>query len=278
MSPKHEPPHEALPGFRLRDAEVADAPAITRVWYASFYASHKFWEYATPYDAVSRKWFDDLWIKGIEAGPDVIRTLVLEDLSRGGRIVAFCRAQPPQEDGNMDLRMPAFPDHWDEALTDGCFGGMARCREAIMGRRPHWSESNIHPSCPYSSAERASIRLLPICYLKKERVLGKRSLVLILTVFRFTVAELIGIDEAYQNRRLAAVFVDWLFRSADGAGLDLYADASPRGYAIWKHYGWEEQPGPTARINGRLGQFETYELVPILRRPGKGFVSVMAKL
>lgn len=67
-------------------------------------------------------------------------------------------------------------------------------------------------------------------------------------------AEFIAIDEAYQNRRLAAVFVGWLFRSADAAGLDLYADASLKGYAIWKHYGWEEQPDPTARVNGRLGQ------------------------
>ncbi|KAI1811975.1 hypothetical protein GGS20DRAFT_63349 [Poronia punctata] len=225
-----EPTYVSPPGFRLRDAQIADAEEITNLWYASFNTSNIFWHYATPDDPITRKWFDEVWIMGIKAGKDVVRTLVIEDLSKANRLVAFGRFQPPQKDGRNVLPMPPVPEHWDPEITDGCFGGMARARARLMGAKPHW------------------------------------------------MAQYIGIDEAYQNKRLAVVFMDWLFKRADAANLDCYADASMKGYAVWKHYGWVEQPGPTARVSGRLGQFETYELVPIIRPARSSSVSVLAKL
>jgi hypothetical protein len=135
----NEPPYLAPPGFRVRDAEVTDAEAITNIWYASFNTSHKFWDYATPDDPITRKWLDDVWIVGIKAGPGVIRTLVLEDLSQGNKLVAFSRAHAPQADGNQNIPLPPFPAHWDPEITDGCFGGMARARARVMGKKPHWS-------------------------------------------------------------------------------------------------------------------------------------------
>jgi hypothetical protein len=230
LLPYVELPYTAPPGYRLRDAELADAGSITDIWYASFNPSHKFWEYATPDDAITRKWFDDLWTMGIKAGPGVIKTLVVEDMSQANKLVAFARIHVPQADGNQDIPMPPFPAHWDPEITEGLFGGMARARARVMGKKPHW------------------------------------------------MVEFIAIDQAYQNKRLAIVLIGRLNRQADAAGLEVYGDASMKGYAVWKHYGYVEQPGPTVRIPGRLGQFETYELIPVVRYPNTSQVRSRAKV
>lgn len=78
---------------------------------------------------------------GIVAGPDVMRTFVVEDLSQGNKLVAFSRWHVPQADGNQDIPMPPIPAHWDPEITEELWGGMAQNRARIMGQKPHWSQS-----------------------------------------------------------------------------------------------------------------------------------------
>ncbi|KAI3325096.1 hypothetical protein HD806DRAFT_465677 [Xylariaceae sp. AK1471] len=136
--PYVEQPYRAPPGFRVRNAELTDVGSITDIWYAAFNPSHKLFDYATPNDATTRKWFEQLWTIGIKAGPGVIKTFVLEDLSRGNKLVAFSRWHVPQADGNQDIPMPPFPTHWDPYITTTLWGGMAQNRARVMGQKPHW--------------------------------------------------------------------------------------------------------------------------------------------
>ncbi|KAI1282721.1 acyl-CoA N-acyltransferase [Xylaria sp. FL0933] len=136
--PYVEQPHQSPPGYRVRDAELADVDSITNIWYTSFNPTHKFFHFATPDDAATRKWFNELWAMGIKAGPGVMRTFVVESLSQGNKLVAFSRWHVPQADGNQDIPMPPVPVHWDSEITDGLWGGMARSRARIMGKEPHW--------------------------------------------------------------------------------------------------------------------------------------------
>ncbi|KAJ2990434.1 hypothetical protein NUW58_g2952 [Xylaria curta] len=133
-----EQPHKPPPGFRIRDATLEDVEGITNIWYESFNPSHKFFEIATPDDTPTREWLNKLFASGITAGPGVIRTFVVEDLSQGNKIVAFSRWVVPQLDGNQDVPLPAFPPHWDPAVSEALWGGMARQRTKVMGTRPHW--------------------------------------------------------------------------------------------------------------------------------------------
>ncbi|KAI1198418.1 acyl-CoA N-acyltransferase [Nemania serpens] len=126
------------PGYRVRDAKLTDADDLTNIWYGSFNASHKLFEYATPDDAPTRKWFNELWTMGIEAGPGVIKTFVVEDLSKESKLVGFARFHVPQVDGNQDVPKPEVPDHWDPEVTDAIWGQIARSRERVMGQKTHW--------------------------------------------------------------------------------------------------------------------------------------------
>ena len=137
--PYAEQPHRPPPGFRVRDAGLTDVESITNIWYASFNPTHKFFDYATPDDAATRQWFNELWTMGIQAGPGVIRTFVVENLSQENKLVAFSRWHVPQADGSQDIPMPPIPAHWDPEITDALWGGMARSRERVMGKKPHWS-------------------------------------------------------------------------------------------------------------------------------------------
>ncbi|KAJ2975674.1 hypothetical protein NUW58_g8290 [Xylaria curta] len=67
-----------------------------------------------------------------------MKTFVVEDLSKGNKLVAFHRSHVPQADGNQDIPMPPVPDSWDPEITDALWGGMARSRERVMGKKPHW--------------------------------------------------------------------------------------------------------------------------------------------
>ncbi|KAI0535798.1 hypothetical protein GGR58DRAFT_503941 [Xylaria digitata] len=133
-----EQPHYPPSGFRVRDAELADVGSLTNIWYAAFNPTHKFFDFATPDDAPTRKWFDELWTMGIMAGPTVMRTFVVEKLSEGNKLVAFVRWHVPQADGNQDIPMPPIPSSWDPEITDALWGGMERMRARVMGKRPHW--------------------------------------------------------------------------------------------------------------------------------------------
>ncbi|CAJ2511991.1 Uu.00g076160.m01.CDS01 [Anthostomella pinea] len=130
----HRPP----PGFRVRDAILDDVPDLTRLWYASFNSSHAFWAVMTPDDPATRQWWNEAWTMGIQAGPAVLRTFVVEDLAQDGLIVAFARWNVPQEGGKQDIPLPEFPREWDLELTEALWGGMPRNRAAVMGQRPHW--------------------------------------------------------------------------------------------------------------------------------------------
>lgn len=46
------------------------------------------------------------------------------------------------------------------------------------------------------------------------------------------VAEFIAVHQAYQNRRLAVILIDWLFRRCDATQLNMYSNASIKGYAV----------------------------------------------
>ncbi|KAI1122080.1 hypothetical protein F5Y10DRAFT_281989 [Nemania abortiva] len=150
--PYAEQPHKPPPGFRIRDAELADVEDIVNVWYASFNASNKFFDYVIPDDAATRKWLQELFTMGIVAGPGVIRTFVVEDLSQGKKLAAFARWIVPQEDGNQDIPMPPVPSHWDPEITDALWGGMARSRARIMGQKPHWMAEFIAIETAYHHA------------------------------------------------------------------------------------------------------------------------------
>lgn len=128
------------PGFNIRDATLDDVNDITRLWYISFNQSHKFFHYATPDNAETRAWLDQIWILGIKAGPSVFRTFVVEDLSKDKKLVAFCRIHLPQPDGNQNIPMPDFPAGYDPVIADGLWGQMERNRASIMGKQLHWSE------------------------------------------------------------------------------------------------------------------------------------------
>ncbi|KAJ8132419.1 hypothetical protein O1611_g1203 [Lasiodiplodia mahajangana] len=136
--PYPEHPHRPPSGFRIRDAELSDVESIVSIWYASFNASNKFFDYVTPNDTATRKWLQDLFTMGIMAGPGTIRTFVVEDLSRENKLVAFSRWIVPQADGNQDIPMPPVPPQWDPEITDVLWGGMARSRARVMGQNPHW--------------------------------------------------------------------------------------------------------------------------------------------
>ncbi|KAF2968313.1 hypothetical protein GQX73_g5253 [Xylaria multiplex] len=133
-----EQPHYPPPGFRVREAELADVGSLTNIWYAAFNPTHKFFDFAIPDDAPTRKWLDELWTMGIVAGPTVTRTFVVEKLSEGNKLVAFARWHVPQADGNQDIPMPPIPASWDPEITDALWGGMERMRARVMGKRPHW--------------------------------------------------------------------------------------------------------------------------------------------
>lgn len=132
-------PYPSPPGFHIRDATLDDVEDITRLWYASFNKSHKFFDSATPDNAATRKWLSQAWIIGILAGPAVLKTLVVEDLSKDKKLVAFARIHVPQPDGNQDIPLPQTPPEWDPEITEALWGGIARNRASIMGRRLHWS-------------------------------------------------------------------------------------------------------------------------------------------
>ncbi|KAF3923867.1 hypothetical protein ABW21_db0207594 [Orbilia brochopaga] len=92
----------------------------------------------TPIDPITRKWWDDTWTLGIQVGPGVLMTFVVEDLSRDNKLVAFIRWHVPQLDGKQDIPLPDFPSEWDAELTEAFWGGMVKNRAAVMGRKPHW--------------------------------------------------------------------------------------------------------------------------------------------
>lgn len=140
MIPILDIPHSPPPGFAVREATLADVGDLTRLWYSSFNPSHKFWDIVTPRDAVTRQWWDAAWTLGIDARPTVLKTFVVEDLSHGGRLVAFARWNVPQADGSQDIPLPDYPAAWDPELTEALWGGMPKNRADVMGRHPHWSE------------------------------------------------------------------------------------------------------------------------------------------
>lgn len=250
--PYPELPHNPPEGFRIRDAVLNDVEGITDIWFASFNPSHKFFEYATPNTPTTRQWLNELWRMGIKAGPGVIRTFVVEDLSHGNKLAAFSRWHVPQEDGNQDIPMPAFPADWDPEITDALWGGMARTRLRVMGQRPHWSKSKTPRS--------RSTWLLLIPLLTPVAIVG----------------EFIAIDPAYQNRRLAFPLMDWVRRQSDATGLESYGDSSMKGLPIWKHYGYEERG--MLKIPGRPGCYGTYEIVAISRPPKAKVIGNLEKL
>ncbi|KAK6522594.1 hypothetical protein TWF281_002032 [Arthrobotrys megalospora] len=131
-------PFNAPAGFAVREATSNDVDALTRLWYQSFYTSHGFWQAVTPDDPVTRQWLNDAWDLGVQCGPSVFKTWVVEDLAKNGKIVAFARWHVPQADGKQDFPLPTYPAHWDAELTDALWGGMPRNRLDVMGTRPHW--------------------------------------------------------------------------------------------------------------------------------------------
>ncbi|KAK6538248.1 hypothetical protein TWF694_011127 [Orbilia ellipsospora] len=97
----------------------------------------------TPDDAITRKWWDDVWAMGLEAGPTPVVTFVVEDCSRRNKLVAFSRWNVPQFEKSLepssDYYMPPFPEEWDPELTEAFWGGMSKNKTSIMGDKPHWS-------------------------------------------------------------------------------------------------------------------------------------------
>ncbi|KAK8122288.1 Acyl-CoA N-acyltransferase [Apiospora sp. TS-2023a] len=130
--------HHSPAGFHIREATKDDVENLTSLWYSSFNPSHPFWDVATPDDAVSRRWWNDTWTMGLQAGPDVLRTFVVEDHAQGGRLAAVARWHVPQDDGCQDIPLPEFPAKWDTEVTETLWGGMPRNRREIMGQRSHW--------------------------------------------------------------------------------------------------------------------------------------------
>ncbi|KAK8008706.1 Acyl-CoA N-acyltransferase [Apiospora marii] len=124
----HHPPA----GFHIREASKDDVENLTSLWYSSFNPSHPFWDVATPDDAVSRRWWNDTWSLGLQAGPDVLRTFVVEDLAQGGRLAAVARWNVPQDGGRQDIPLPEFPAEWDTEVTEALWGGMPLNRREVM--------------------------------------------------------------------------------------------------------------------------------------------------
>ncbi|KAI0395205.1 hypothetical protein F5Y17DRAFT_221559 [Xylariaceae sp. FL0594] len=237
MNTAPEQPHDAPPGFRIREATLADVGGIIDVWYASFNRTHRFFDYATPDTPATRKWFEAFWTMGIEAGPTVLRTFVVEDLDDNNttaidndnndkkekekgkkKIVAFSRWHVPQADGNQDIPAPPFPDEWDPEISEALWGGMARSRERVMGKRPHWS------------------------------------------------ADFVAVHTDYQNRGLAVPLVEWARRQAIASNVPMYADASMDGLPVWRHYGIVECG--LIEMPRRPETYGSYEVVPIYWEPG----------
>ncbi|KAI1871738.1 hypothetical protein JX265_005724 [Neoarthrinium moseri] len=125
-------------GFHIREANLRDVEDLTRLWFLSFNPSHKFWDVVTPQDQATRQWFIDVWAMGIAAGPEVLRTWVVEDLGQDKRLAAFARWSVPRADGLQDIPLPEYPKTWDPELTAALWDGMPRNRSAVMGARPHW--------------------------------------------------------------------------------------------------------------------------------------------
>ncbi|KAK7962399.1 uncharacterized protein PG986_003224 [Apiospora aurea] len=247
MTVTHEIPHNSPAGFRIREATQDDAEDLTRLWYSSFNPSHAFWDVATPDDTVTRRWWNDTWAVGFQAGPDVLRTFVVEDLARDNRLVALARWNVPQEEGRQDIPLPDFPAEWDAEVTETLWGGMARNRREVMGQRPHWSEFV------------ASLLL----YIDGS---GVFSYVRPLTTSSIKVLEFLGVDQGYQGKGLGFALVDWGCRQADKAGLETYLDATIKGLPFYKKcFGFEERKPlimPT-----RHDTYGNYELVASVRLP-----------
>ena len=147
MIPVLDIPHNPPPGFAVREATLSDVEDLTRLWYSSFNLSHEFWNVATPRDVPTREWLNATWSLGLETGPAMLKTFVVEDLSPShgdGRpaIVVLARWHVPQADGSQDIPLPNYPSEWDSELTEALWGGMPRNRAAVMGQRLHWSESS----------------------------------------------------------------------------------------------------------------------------------------
>ncbi|KAK6544730.1 hypothetical protein TWF694_001415 [Orbilia ellipsospora] len=126
--------------FTVREAEIGDAKTLTQLWYDSYNASSPFWRVMTPDEPVTRQWWDDVWVMGIEAGPTKIKTFVVEDLENDKKLVAFTRINVPQADGSVTgYFMPDYPSTWDPRLVEEFWHGMEKARKEVMGQKPHWS-------------------------------------------------------------------------------------------------------------------------------------------
>jgi GNAT superfamily N-acetyltransferase len=156
-------PHEAPPGFHIREATLDDVDDITRLWFASFNNSHEFFDSATPNNEETRKWLSHTFTIGILAGPAALLTFVVEDICKNRKLVGFVRWQPPQPDGSQDIPLPAFPRSWDPELCDKLWGGMARSRKAVMGQRLHWMGEFIGTDAAYEGKGLASAFLTWAC-------------------------------------------------------------------------------------------------------------------
>ncbi|KAK6542004.1 hypothetical protein TWF694_007775 [Orbilia ellipsospora] len=128
----HQPPS----GFSVTDATYDDVDGITQLWYDSFFRSHEFWKCATPDDAPTRQWLNDLWTIRIRAGPSFFRTFVVKDLSEDNKIVAFSQWMVPQTDEAKESYMPDYPPGWDLELANALWDGMGEYKAEIMrGKR-----------------------------------------------------------------------------------------------------------------------------------------------
>ncbi|KAF3910662.1 hypothetical protein ABW21_db0206102 [Orbilia brochopaga] len=238
-------------GFAVRDATYNDVEDITRLWFATFNKSHKFWTIATPDDAPTRKWLDDTWICGIQAGLSVVRTFVCEDLTQK-KLVGFTRWHVPQPDGSQNAPLPGFPSSWDPELTEALWGGLVRNRAEVMGNRIHWSK--------FLSPTIGSIyyRLL------YELAIGSR--IADTKNLAHVVGEFIGVDPECESKRLGWTIFDWVCRQADTYGLPIYGDATPRGLGMYKkHFDFKEQK--LQELPFRPKSYGNYSIVAILRSP-----------
>ncbi|KAK6519424.1 hypothetical protein TWF281_003258 [Arthrobotrys megalospora] len=136
--------HNSPPGFKIREATYVDIEEITDLWFKSFndrkYISHKFFDVAMPKNQATRDFLRDLLSMSIRVGPSKVVTHVVEDLSKGGKIVACGQFSPPQPDGPVDLPLPEFPKEWDYELADGLWGKKSDSRALLLGKLPHWCE------------------------------------------------------------------------------------------------------------------------------------------
>ncbi|EGX49357.1 hypothetical protein AOL_s00078g390 [Orbilia oligospora ATCC 24927] len=123
--------HNSPAGFVVREAKNEDAKELTRLWFSSS-------SLLLDLDSKTSRWWDEVWSVGIQAGPNVVKTFVAEN--KDNKVVAFSRWNVPQMQGGVriDASLPDFPDEWGAELTEALWGNVARNREKIMGRRPHW--------------------------------------------------------------------------------------------------------------------------------------------